>query len=62
MESKIVYCDKCGEYLGDRINGVLYKFGSVVTQPHICEKDTGISNHSVGLPFHELNWPNTQKW
>ena len=37
--TKIVYCDKCGEYLGDRINGVLYKFGKVVTQPHVCEKE-----------------------
>lgn len=36
--STIVYCDKCGEYLGDRIDGVLYKFGKVVTLPHICGK------------------------
>lgn len=34
MDTKIIYCDKCGEYLGDLVNGVLYKFGKVVTEPH----------------------------
>lgn len=60
MKSEIVYCDECGEYLGDLINGVLYKFGKVITQPHICEKQRPMT-HNVGSPFHELNWPNTQK-
>lgn len=32
----ISYCLNCGEYLGDYVNGVLYKFGRVVTEPHIC--------------------------
>jgi len=33
---KIIYCDKCGEYLGDLIDGVVYKFGKVVKEPHTC--------------------------
>ncbi len=37
METKILYCPDCGEYLGDSVNGVLYKFGRVVTEPHVCE-------------------------
>ena len=32
----ISYCDDCGEYLGDYVNGVLYKFGEVVSEPHLC--------------------------
>lgn len=32
----IVYCRSCGEYLGDRIDGVLYKAGQVVRTPHQC--------------------------
>ena len=35
--STIVYCDKCGEYLGDLIDEVLYKFGRVITEEHICK-------------------------
>lgn len=38
MGTQIVYCDKCGEYLGDLVNGVLYKFGKVVTEPHQCQE------------------------
>ncbi len=37
METKITYCPDCGEYLGDSVNGVLYKFGKIITEPHICE-------------------------
>jgi len=37
MENRIVYCDQCGEYLGDYVKGVLYKFGVAVTEPHICK-------------------------
>ena len=48
MESQIIYCDECGAYLGDIVNGILYKFGQVVTQPHICEKDT------PNLPLREM--------
>lgn len=40
----IVYCDKCGEYLGDRINGVLFKFGKVVTEIHNCEGKDDTTN------------------
>ncbi len=36
MSSRIVYCDDCGEYLGDSIDGILYKFGKRVTEEHIC--------------------------
>lgn len=32
----ISYCDDCGEYLGDYVEGVLYKFGQRVTEPHLC--------------------------
>ena len=32
----ISYCDICGEYLGDYVNGVLFKFGKRVTEPHLC--------------------------
>ena len=32
----INYCDDCGEYLGDYVNGVLFKFGQRVTEPHLC--------------------------
>jgi len=34
----MVYCPDCGEYLGDYVNGVLYKFGRVVTEPHTCNR------------------------
>jgi hypothetical protein len=33
----IVYCEKCGEYLGDRIDGILFKFGKAVTEIHRCQ-------------------------
>lgn len=33
----IIYCPDCGEYLGDSIRGVLYKFGRVVTAKHACQ-------------------------
>lgn len=36
MNTSINYCPDCGEYLGDYVNGVLYKFGRVVTEPHTC--------------------------
>lgn len=39
MESKIRYCDECGEYLGDELDGKLYKFGRLVTTPHQCPKE-----------------------
>jgi len=45
MGTKIVYCDKCGEYLGDIVNGVLYKFGQVVSQSHICETPKKLRSH-----------------
>lgn len=32
----ISYCDDCGEYLGGYMNGVLFKFGQRVTEPHLC--------------------------
>ncbi len=32
----ISYCDDCGEYLGDTVNGKLFKFGKLVTGEHIC--------------------------
>lgn len=32
----ISYCDDCGEYLGDYIDGKLYKFGRLVTEEHQC--------------------------
>jgi len=32
----ISYCDDCGEYLGDYIDGKLYKFGKLVTEEHLC--------------------------
>ncbi len=38
METKTIYCPKCGEYLGDLVNGVLYKFGKVPTELHHCKK------------------------
>ena len=34
----IVYCKNCGAYLGENINGVLYKFGRVVTTEHTCQR------------------------
>lgn len=34
----IVHYPACGAYLGDYVNGILYKFGKVVTEPHKCEK------------------------
>ena len=36
MNTSINYCPDCGEYLGDYVNGVLYKFGRVVTESHTC--------------------------
>lgn len=36
--SQIVYCEKCGAYLGDRVNGVLYRFGKVVIESHHCQE------------------------
>lgn len=35
----IMYC-KCGEHLGDRINGILYRDGQVVTEEHLCKQET----------------------
>jgi len=32
----ISYCPHCGEYLGDYVNGVLFKSGQRVTEPHLC--------------------------
>jgi len=32
----ISYCEVCGEYLGDYVNGVLFKFGQRVTETHLC--------------------------
>lgn len=32
----ISYCDDCGEYLGDYVDGILFKFGQRVTEPHLC--------------------------
>lgn len=34
----MVHCPDCGAYLGDYKNGVLYKFGREVVEPHKCEK------------------------
>jgi len=34
----MVHCPDCGEYLGDYVNGVLYKFGRIVTEPHTCNR------------------------
>jgi len=38
MENKIIYCDECGEYLGELVKGVLYKPGKVIFEPHQCQK------------------------
>jgi len=35
--SKIVYCDYCGEYLGDMIKGRLFKFGREIFTKHKCK-------------------------
>jgi len=35
-QNGVLYCSKCGAYLGDRINGVLYKFGRVISTDHRC--------------------------
>lgn len=35
--STIEHCEKCGAYLGDRIDGKLWNFGQEVTEPHVCE-------------------------
>jgi len=35
---KIRYCDNCGTYLGDEINGHLYKFGREILNTHTCKK------------------------
>ena len=40
--SIVIYCDKCGEYLGDCIDEVLYKFGEVVTELHKCRRETTV--------------------
>lgn len=32
----ISYCPHCGEYLGDYVDGKLYKFGKLVTEEHLC--------------------------
>ncbi|MBA7598379.1 hypothetical protein ES703_05394 [subsurface metagenome] len=32
----ISYCEDCGEYLGDYVDGKLYKFGKLVTEEHRC--------------------------
>ena len=32
----ISYCDDCGEYQGDYVDGKLYKFGKLVTEDHLC--------------------------
>lgn len=44
----ISYCDDCGEYLGDTVDGRLYKFGKLVTEEHLCpgqsaHKETGLT-------------------
>lgn len=44
----ISYCEVCGEYLGDYVDGVLFKFGQRVTEPHLCPgqsspKTTGLT-------------------
>ena len=56
MGSEIVYCDKCSEYLGDIVNGVLYKFGRIVTQPHICGRHilTEAEHERAQEEFREL--------
>lgn len=32
----ISYCEDCGEYLGDYVDGRLYKFGQLITKEHLC--------------------------
>jgi len=44
----ISYCDDCGEYLGDTVDGKLFKFGKLVTEGHLCPgqsfpKKTGLT-------------------
>ena len=39
MKTKMVHCPDCGEYLGDSVNGVLYKFGRAIMETHVCECD-----------------------
>lgn len=45
----IEYCDKCGEYLGDTVEGGLFKFGKLVTSQHICSnaKKEGKMEHNL---------------
>jgi len=35
---EILYCETCGKYLGDVINGHLWKFGKLVMEVHICKR------------------------
>ena len=38
METKIIYCDECGEYLGNAVNGIIYRFGQVAhPEEHVCQ-------------------------
>lgn len=56
MATEMEHCPNCGEYLGERWHGQLWKFGHLVTEPHICTAKTNAckisSPHMV--PIEEL--------
>jgi len=43
----ISYCPHCGEYLGDYVNGVLFKFGQRVTEPHLCPRQSCVDGEGT---------------
>lgn len=45
MKTEIVYCDNCGEYLGDRVVGQLYRFGKLILEEHKCPKEIAGERH-----------------
>lgn len=44
----MVHCPDCGEYLGDYVDGILYKVGQVVTEPHECPKGAATLKRETG--------------
>lgn len=63
----ISYCDDCGEYLGDYVEGVLFKFGLRVTKPHLCpgmdyrEREASPNGESLSSPQQAGGYPGETK-
>jgi hypothetical protein len=57
MDNGIAYCAKCGEYLGDYVNGILYKFGQQVRGVHRCKAEPKQTEEKVMEELREAIEP-----